>query len=43
MVLVGHSMGALLTRTMLQDDPHDILEQVTQRTWHELCSRLSPE
>ncbi len=43
MVLVGHSMGGLLTRTMLQDDPHYILEQVTQRTWDELCSRLSPE
>ena len=43
MVLVGHSMGGLLTRTLLQDDPHYILEQVTQRTWDELCSRLSPE
>lgn len=43
MVLVGHSMGGLLARTLLQDDPHYILEQVTQRTWDELCSLLSPE
>lgn len=43
MVLVGHSMGGLLTRTLLQNDPHYILEQVTQRTWDELCSQLSPE
>ena len=43
MVLVGHSMGGLLTRTLLQDDPHYILEQVTKRTWDELCSQLSPE
>ena len=43
MVLVGHSMGGLVTRTLLQDDPHYILEQVTQRTWDELCSELSPE
>jgi pimeloyl-ACP methyl ester carboxylesterase len=43
MVLVGHSMGGLVTRTLLQDDPHYILEQVTQRTWDELCSQLSPE
>ena len=43
MVLVGHSMGGLVTRTLLQDDPHYILEQVTQRSWDELCSLLSPE
>jgi len=43
MVLIGHSMGGLVTRTLLQDDPHYILEQVTQRTWDELCSELSPE
>jgi len=43
MVLVGHSMGGLVTRTLLQDDPHYILEQLTQRTWDELCSQLSPE
>ena len=43
MVLVGHSMGGLITRTLLQDDPHYILEQVTERTWDELSSALSPE
>jgi pimeloyl-ACP methyl ester carboxylesterase len=43
MVLVGHSMGGLVTRTLLQDDPHYILEQVSQHTWDELCSQLSPE
>jgi len=43
MVLVGHSMGGLVTRTLLQDDPHYILEQVTHHTWDELCSALSPE
>ena len=42
MVLVGHSMGGLVTRTLLQDNPHYILEQVTQHTWSELCSQLSP-
>lgn len=43
MVLVGHSMGGLVTRTLLQDDPHYILEQITHRTWDELCAELSPE
>ena len=43
MVLVGHSMGGLVTRTLLQDDPHYILEQMTQRTWDDLCAELSPE
>ena len=43
MVLVGHSMGGLVTRTLLQDDPHYILEQVTQCSWDEICSQLSPE
>jgi len=43
MVLVGHSMGGLVARSLLQDDPHYILEQVTQRPWDELCSKLSPE
>jgi len=43
MVLVGHSMGGLITRTLLQDDPHYILEQVTQRPWEEICSQLSAE
>jgi len=43
MVLVGHSMGGLVTRTLLQDDPHYILEQVTQHTWDEICAELSPE
>jgi len=43
MVLVGHSMGGLVTRTLLQDDPHYIVEQVTHHTWDEICAGLSPE
>ena len=43
MVLVGHSMGGLVTRTLLQDDPHYIFERMTKRSWSRICSELSPE
>ena len=43
MVLVGHSMGGLVSRLLLQDNPYYIAEQVTYRTWDEICSLLTPE
>lgn len=43
MVLIGHSMGGLVSRTLLQDDPHYMVETVTQRTWDEITASLSEE
>ena len=43
MVLIGHSMGGLVSRTLLQDDPHYMVETVTQRTWDEIKASLSEE
>ncbi len=43
MVLIGHSMGGLVSRTLLQGDPHFIVEQVTHRTWDEITSELTAE
>ncbi len=43
MVLIGHSMGGLVSRTLLQDDPHYMLETVTQRSWDEITASLSEE
>ena len=43
MVLIGHSMGGLVSRTLLQRDPHFIVEQVTHRDWDEITSLLTEE
>ena len=43
MVLIGHSMGGLVSRTLLQGDPHYMVETVTQRTWDEITSSLSED
>ena len=43
MVLIGHSMGGLVSRTLLQDDPHYIVESVTHRPWDEISAELTPE
>ena len=43
MVLIGHSMGGLVSRTLLQKDPHFIVEQVTHRSWDEITSILTEE
>jgi pimeloyl-ACP methyl ester carboxylesterase len=43
MVLIGHSMGGLVSRTLLQGDPHFIVEQVTHRTWDEITAELTAE
>jgi pimeloyl-ACP methyl ester carboxylesterase len=43
MVLIGHSMGGLVSRTLLQRDPHFIVEQVTHRNWDEITSLLTEE
>ena len=43
MVLIGHSMGGLVSRTLLQRDPHFIVEQVTHRNWDEITSELTEE
>lgn len=43
MVLIGHSMGGLVSRTLLQDDPRYMVETVTQRTWDEITATLSED
>ena len=43
MVLVGHSMGGLVTRTLLQEDPHYIFERMTKSSWSKICAELTPE
>ena len=43
MVLIGHSMGGLVSRTLLQGDPHYMVETVTQRTWDEITASLSED
>ena len=43
MVLIGHSMGGLVARTLLQANPHYLVEKVTHRTWKEICDELTPE
>ena len=43
MVLIGHSMGGLVSRTLLQGDPHYMVETVTQRTWDEIKASLTEE
>lgn len=43
MVLIGHSMGGLVSRTLLQDNPHYMVETVTQRSWDEITASLSEE
>ena len=43
MVLIGHSMGGLVSRTLLQGDPHYMVETVTQRTWDEIKASLTGE
>ena len=43
MVLVGHSMGGLVSRTLLQEDPHYLIEHTTQRTWDEIRAELTKE
>ena len=43
MVLIGHSMGGLVSRTLLQGDSHYMVETVTQRTWDEIKASLTEE
>ena len=43
MVLIGHSMGGLVSRTLLQDDPHYMVETVTQRSWDEITASLAED
>ena len=43
MVLVGHSMGGLIARVMLQDDPYFFIETFCGMKWAELSAKLSPE
>lgn len=42
MVLVGHSMGGLIVRTLMQDDPHYFPEALMGKTWAELDAEMSP-
>ncbi len=43
MVLAGHSMGGLLTRVMVQQDPHYIFEQLLHTPWEQVKAKLQPE
>jgi len=43
MVLVGHSMGGLLTRLMVQKDPHYLFETLYNTPWDQIKSKLQKE
>ncbi|MCQ2377664.1 MAG: hypothetical protein MJ016_00435 [Victivallaceae bacterium] len=42
-VIVGHSMGGLITRSLLQKEPSYLIEQVTGEAWEKLSEPWSPE
>jgi len=42
-VLVGHSMGGLITRLLLQKDPHYFAEKITGCSWETINKDLTPE
>lgn len=41
MVIVGHSMGGLITRVVMQDDPDYFLEQYSGQKWQDFAGKLS--
>jgi len=41
MVLVGHSMGGLITKLLLQENPYQIMEKLSGKKWDELRQKLS--
>lgn len=43
MVIVGHSMGGLITRTVMQDNPNYLLEQFSGECWDEFSKKLTQE
>ena len=43
MVIVGHSMGGLITRTLMQDNPNYLLEQFSGENWNDLSAKLTDE
>lgn len=43
MVIVGHSMGGLITRTLMQDNPNYLLEQFSGESWKELSAKLTAD
>ncbi len=43
MVLVGHSMGGLLTRQMVQENPRYLFETIYGLSYDEIKARLQPE
>ena len=43
MVIVGHSMGGLITRTLMQDNPNYLLEQFSGENWKDLSAKLTDE
>lgn len=43
MVLVGHSMGGLISRVVTQDDPEYFVESYTGEPWETFSKQLSPE
>jgi len=43
MVLVGHSMGGMLTRQMLIKEPHYMMESLLKTPWDSIKAKLQPE
>jgi len=43
MVIVGHSMGGLLTRMMIQKNPYYFFEKLYQRPWKDIASQLQED
>jgi len=41
MVLVGHSMGGLISRVVLMDNPYYLLEEFSQKKWEDISHDLS--
>jgi len=43
MVLVGHSMGGLLARLMVQKNPHYFFETLYKKPWDQIKAKLQPD
>ncbi len=43
MVLVGHSMGGMIVRQLLQKTPGQAIETLTGQSWEKVCRKLLPE
>ncbi len=43
MVIIGHSMGGLLSKTLLQDPGDQLIRKAAKRPWKEIESMFTPE